>query len=277
VPKRFREIDLAVPYDRRSERGGSILRLAPSGVANFTNAIVLDGEREEFEVTDFPVGTYRVESIGIDERPHLNSIRRRQSLPARELDAPPRDTPRASLHRIDATAPGSGERCTLAAGPAGSLFTSSSSASEWTIPPDNPAVFTVWCTGFSPALITEDRFEKKDDALVATTTLSPGWGALLAFRAGDPEEAAKARDKLGSQLKLSAIDAYGFTVPPLPGVRIEYAGATMGASDRDGCVLVSQMLQPERLTLVATGWHMTGMTRMPGAGSRWWVWMVRDP
>jgi len=111
---------------------------------------------------------------------------------------------------------------------------------------------------------------------VAVTTLSPGWGALLAFRAGDPDDVTQQRGKLLARSKLSAIDAYGFTVPPLPGVGVEYASARLGWSDRDGCVLVSQMLQPERLTLVAPGWHMTGMSRMPGAGSRWWVWVKRD-
>ncbi len=270
---------LVFQYQGRSESSGSLLRIVPSAVFSYTDALVFDGEIREFDLSGLALGPYRVENIGIDEATHLSSIRRSQQMPVRELDPPPKDTPRACIHRIDAGVPGMYGRCTLAAGPAGSLFTSTKrdSSFTWTLPPDNPAIFTVWCEGFSPALITEGRFEKHDEELVATTTLSPGWGALLAFRAGDPNDLAQARGKLTPRSRLSAIDAYGFTVPPLPGVRVEFAGAPLGSSDRDGCVLVSQMLQPQRLTLVALGWHMMGMTRMPGAGSRWWVWMSRDP
>jgi hypothetical protein len=63
----------------------------------------------------------------------------------------------------------------------------------------------------------------------------------------------------------------------LPGVRVESKGVSLGASDGDGCVLVTHSVRPDHLTLLAPGWRMCALERMPGAGSRWWVWMTRDP
>jgi hypothetical protein len=266
----------ALSFGDTMERGGSLLRIVPTAVGSFTDALLIDVGGRNVDLSTLAVGPYRVECIGIDGPPCLETIRRSQKLPARELDPPPSDAKPASLHRIEAR--GTRERCTIAAGPAGSVFTNSRDMERysWMLPPDNPAVFTVWCAGCAPTTVTEDRFEKRGDVLVATATLSRGWGALLAFRAGNPDDAKSPRAARSPRGNLSAVDTLGLSAAPLPGVRVMSAGAQLGTSDRDGCVLLGQTLRPERLTLVAPGWRMTGMSRMPGAGSRWWVWMKRD-
>jgi hypothetical protein len=263
-------------FGEKTDRGGSLMRIVPTAAGSFTDALLIDAGLRYVDLSALAVGSYRVECIGIDDPPRLETIRKSQTLPARELDPPPSDSKHACVHRIDTR--GVRDRCTIAAGPAGSVFTNSRDVERfsWLVSPDNPPVFTVWSAGCAPILVTEDRFEKRGDALVATATLSRGWGALIAFRDGTPDDPKSKRGARSPRGNLSAVDALGLSATPLPGVRVMFAGAQLGSSDRDGCVLLSQTLQPERLTLVAPGWHMTGMTRMPNAGSRWWVWMKRD-
>jgi hypothetical protein len=69
----------------------------------------------------------------------------------------------------------------------------------------------------------------------------------------------------------------GLAMPPLPGVQATFKGVPLGVSGPDGSLLATYVVPPDPLSLVAPGWHVSALRRMPGAGSRWWVWMRRDP
>ena len=76
---------------------------------------------------------------------------------------------------------------------------------------------------------------------------------------------------------MAMADLAPFVMPPLPGVRVESKGVLLGTSDAEGCVLVTRTARPEELTLIAPGWRLSSVERVQGSGSRWRVWMKRDP
>jgi hypothetical protein len=227
-----------------------------------------------------PTGEYRVENIGFENEPVLAAGFRDQPLPAPGLDPSRRSGLPPRLHRLQVDGVPAPDACEFTAGPAGSLFTSTRTqlSRTWNLPSGNPAVFTMWCPGFAPTSVVERDFFPNGPDLVASVRPTRGWGVLLAFRADEARLLERAEPQGNASTKARAkklTDA--LAMPPLPGVRVQLKALLLGTSDADGCVLTSYTVQPDQLSLVAPGWHMSSIERMPGSGSRWWVWMKRDP
>jgi hypothetical protein len=246
-------------------------------------AWTFDITRGIVDLQDMPFGAYRVEAIGVDREPFLNDVYPRQELPTRDLDSSQELRKPVILHRIESNL--AALRCSITAGPAGSLFTTErySALNSWRLSPGNPAMFTAWYQGYMPVAVDEGDFMVQGDEAVAGVTFHPGWGVQLVFREGDPTAAATKGDaasKVGQprdKRRPAEQIPPGFAAPPLPGVLVRSHGDKLGTSDANGSVLLGQTLMPDRLSLVAEGWRLAALERMPGAGSRWWVWMKRDP
>jgi hypothetical protein len=254
-----------------------MLKLRPQLAGRFTPALLPEYAIRGFlQIGEVPIGAYRIESVGIDEPAGLTSILRGHDLPAEKLDPERGGRRPVQPHGIIAR---TGEKdMTFLAGPAGSLFTTNKESPGGVWSPDNPAVFTVWAAGYAPALVTEQDFHARGNRLLAEPVMSPGWGVLLAFRAGDPKEKDPAGPPRAKRPRMAMLkDLAPFTMPPLPGVRVESNGVLLGTSDAEGCVLVTRTARPDQLTLVAPGWRLCAIERIQGSGSRWWAWMKRDP
>lgn len=250
------------------------------------------------DLSGVPIGRTIVESIAFDETPRLGESVE-SNLPENVPTAMTKALSTLVIpHRINVRSPQT--LAEIAAGPAGALITTQGKKDNqgkkdeqpWLLSRWNPVDFTVWAPGFSPTLLDRDSFRAVDGELVADVELQRGWGVYVSFRVGTPtapppeetkkrsarEPAVKADTAKG---KKAVNQGYRFVealaAPPLAGVRVFADGHLIGTSAVDGCVLLRQALQPLGLSLAAKGWRMSGLVRIPGPGSRWFVWMRRDP
>jgi hypothetical protein len=237
------------------------------------------------ETGALPTAEFVIENIGFDEEPSLPDRIADQPIPARGLDPSRRDGRKPLPHAIKLEGAFDPRAFEITAGPAGSLFTTERVAIDksWSLSPSNRHSFTVWNRDVAPVPVRESEFRPEGEGLVARVVPSRGWGVLLVFRADDPrttplpertklERSRSMRDRKSAKELLEAL-----SMPPLPGVRIHLNGAPLAVSDADGCALVTYVVPPDRLSLSAPGWRLSALERIPGPGSRWWVWMRREP
>jgi hypothetical protein len=231
------------------------------------------------DTSRLPTDGFDVENIGVDEAPVITARIVDQHLPARSIDSMQRLGLPAKPHRVELAGLPSNTRFEVTIGPGGSLFTSQKERAEqaWSFAPTNPASFVVWTPGFAPTAVEEREFLPRDTEVVAEVRPKRGWGVNLVFRADDARTLAVPDiDQPRSGMAAFKQLLEGLAMPPLPGVRVTLKGVPLGVSAADGSVLAAYTVPPEQLSLVAPGWHLSALHRMPGAGSRWWVWMKRD-
>jgi hypothetical protein len=231
------------------------------------------------DTSRLPTDEFDIENIGVDAEPVLTARIVDQHMPGRSIDSVHRFELPTRPHRFEIAGISPDLRFETTAGPIGSLFTSkqTSSDSAWSLAATNPASFLLWIPGMAPAPVEERAFLSRDTDLVADVHPKRGWGVLLVFRVDDTRTLAVPdidQPRSGMPAFKQLLD--GLAMPPLPGVSVTIKGVPIGISGADGSVLTTYVVPPEQLSLVAPGWHLSALHRMPGGGSRWWVWMKRD-
>ena len=148
------------------------------------------------------------------------------------------------------------------------------------LPTDASIVWTVTARGFAPALGDEAVFRDDDDDRVARVALSPGWGAGLFFRAGDPEKLLADPGPWEGWTFPNASAVLGLLGgAPLPGIEVLSDGdVPCGKSDAKGALRIAVAAAPARLKLRCDGWRLVAVERTGfGLDDRFVVWMERDP
>jgi hypothetical protein len=285
---------LAGPRDPEALRGGRLIqRGQPEEAWPFARRFVeTDGHTPAgmtcFSVFDLPAGRFVASHLAWNRAPGLRPYAFVfDSGETSALEPIPEEEGVPHRFVVSDARDGAELECQALFGPEGAAYLSydpgrgpSASATALSLPFDAPLRWAVTARGRAPAFGDESAFQDEDGARVARVALTPGWGAELIFRAGDPTTFASDPGPWKHWTFPAASYTVGlFGAPPLPNVEVLADGETpRGRSGADGALRLSLPAVPNRLTLRCSGWRLVAVERTVFAlDDRFVVWLAREP
>ncbi|HEV8114532.1 MAG TPA: hypothetical protein VGR31_17310 [Planctomycetota bacterium] len=270
-------VDIGNGHGRTAVR----LRLAEAG--SFARAwLTIDPP----EFSDLPAAEFDMTMIGLERLPVFRPFVGRVSTPPEELNLHDVQTSETSKFGFDVRDARTDQRLDgwiVSFGPQGAMLgcTNGSEDGGWRIARDAPLAWSIWKQGYAPAFGDERSFHDSDLGRTARADLTPGWGASLLFRAGDPGSfQADPWPWDGWTFPNAASLVGALAGPPLRDVRVEVAelGADgFATSDEEGEAHLQLGATPSRLTLRCAGWKLLGVQLLARADVRQYVvWMDRE-
>ena len=154
-------------------------------------------------------------------------------------------------------------------GPRGSLFGTylAKDTRRWRLQRGSSLRYSVWAPGFAAVSGTQADFRDLGEERVARVRLERGWGAVLHFRAGDPETFAEdpgpwSRWDADLEFPEDSGLVGALAAPPVPRVGVSVDGLSLGRSDEEGRITLALRERPERLLLDAPGWRPVAVERV---------------
>jgi hypothetical protein len=264
--------------------------------------------RNMLPLADLPGAEYTLESVAINCMPAFDRVLRHQTLPSPILQSP-KSGSSFENHRVEINDRSGDDTGTfaLAFGPRGSMLTTiglptgddaaiarimhvknranaeAPTQIAWAFERGIPITWSVWSPGHAPAFGTEDSFKSEGDERVARVELDRGWGAMLSLRVGEPKSTAKSskdtpkpKSKRPAPMDTDASGAFdALSALPLPAVKVDVDGIPTSESGSEGEVLLRRTTTPNRIELRGANWRLAGLEKIPGPGTRYFVWMKR--